>query len=281
MDSCNTNFNFGAAFKLTKTFQSDSVPKQMIFKALDTTLTDDQFRRIISGGIIDFFRKTNNFNVISNIQNEIIKLQQQELDNIVDLEPFESNNKINNIYHNPSYTLSNTTNTTTNTTISASCTPPTNVLDPLKCYDTPCALQISRAASVPMCDLQTTSTTTLTTIARHSNQSKNTANNGDNSLQQDCLDDCVEVLNDFKEIEEDIDVEYSVQVFEIQDLMCGIFEYLDLRSLVRCSLVNISWLYASYNPSSIFRLNTNDLYFTKIDNVNKSNEMVYDANSIW
>ena len=49
-------------------------------------------------------------------------------------------------------------------------------------------------------------------------------------------------------------------VFQIQNLMCSIFSFLDFRSLLKCSRVNVQWLYDSYHPASLIHINTSGLY---------------------
>ena len=51
----------------------------------------------------------------------------------------------------------------------------------------------------------------------------------------------------------------TIKVFSIEDLVCNIFQYLNLKSLIQCRNVNVNWLYCSYNPSSIYRLNISEL----------------------
>lgn len=50
------------------------------------------------------------------------------------------------------------------------------------------------------------------------------------------------------------------KVFDIADLVCKIFQYLNLRSIIQCSKVDINWLRCAYSPSSIYKLNINDTY---------------------
>ena len=49
------------------------------------------------------------------------------------------------------------------------------------------------------------------------------------------------------------------KVFNIKDLVIKTFQYLDLQSLLQCSLVNIAWLYDSYNPVSLYHINTDEI----------------------
>ena len=48
-------------------------------------------------------------------------------------------------------------------------------------------------------------------------------------------------------------------VFNIQNLNCEIFQFLDFKSLINCRKVNNQWLYDSYHPSSIYHINTSDI----------------------
>ena len=50
------------------------------------------------------------------------------------------------------------------------------------------------------------------------------------------------------------------KTFDKEDVVCKIFQYLDLRSLMQCSKVNINWLYCAYNPCSIYQLDIEETY---------------------
>ena len=56
------------------------------------------------------------------------------------------------------------------------------------------------------------------------------------------------------------------QVFDIENLMCEIFSYLDMKSFYRCNLVRKQWLRDSYRTSSVYHLNFGD--FNKNNNYN-------------
>ena len=49
---------------------------------------------------------------------------------------------------------------------------------------------------------------------------------------------------------------YCKDVLNTQQLNCKIFSFLDLESLMQCSVVCVNWLFDSYHPSSIGYLNT-------------------------
>lgn len=46
----------------------------------------------------------------------------------------------------------------------------------------------------------------------------------------------------------------------IENTVCSMFSYLDLKSLLKCSKVNKQWLYASYRPISLTHVETNQLH---------------------
>ena len=48
------------------------------------------------------------------------------------------------------------------------------------------------------------------------------------------------------------------EVFGITDVSCYIFQYLDLKSRLRCKNVNLTWLYNACNPASCYHLNLDD-----------------------
>ena len=52
----------------------------------------------------------------------------------------------------------------------------------------------------------------------------------------------------------------STNVFQIENLICSIFSFLDFKSLLKCSRVNKQWLYDSYHPSSLTHIDTYQLY---------------------
>ena len=59
---------------------------------------------------------------------------------------------------------------------------------------------------------------------------------------------------------------YQTLVFNADDLMCLIFQFIPLRKkfngdLFNCSLVNSHWLYQSWNPNSIYHLCLNKLIY--------------------
>ena len=56
------------------------------------------------------------------------------------------------------------------------------------------------------------------------------------------------------------DFHYCHSSLKIQTIICKIFEYLDFQSLIKCSKVNSSFLFDSYQPLSIYSLNTENLY---------------------
>ena len=51
----------------------------------------------------------------------------------------------------------------------------------------------------------------------------------------------------------------ATKVFDIENLMCKIFSYLDVISFVSCNVVNKQWLYDSYQQQSIYHLNCDQL----------------------
>ena len=53
--------------------------------------------------------------------------------------------------------------------------------------------------------------------------------------------------------------QFECQVFNQHDLVPEIFQYLDLKSLNNCSLVNFIWLYHSFNINSLYCLPINEL----------------------
>ena len=50
------------------------------------------------------------------------------------------------------------------------------------------------------------------------------------------------------------------KVFEVDSLHCKMFEYLDFNTMKRCSMVNLQWLYAAYDPRSYYYFDTKDHY---------------------
>ena len=48
------------------------------------------------------------------------------------------------------------------------------------------------------------------------------------------------------------------EVFDISDVSCYIFQYLDLKSRLRCKNVNLTWLYNACNPAAYYHLNLHD-----------------------
>ena len=53
---------------------------------------------------------------------------------------------------------------------------------------------------------------------------------------------------------------YCFETFDIQEIVCKIFQFLDFQSLINCRKVNIQWMKDSYQPLSIYHVNTNNLY---------------------
>ena len=60
---------------------------------------------------------------------------------------------------------------------------------------------------------------------------------------------------------------YQHKLFNTDGIVPHLFQYLDLQSLIKCSLVHSIWLYHSFNPNSIYYFETSG-YFKK--NVNKT-----------
>lgn len=50
------------------------------------------------------------------------------------------------------------------------------------------------------------------------------------------------------------------KVFEVDSLHCKMFEYLDFDSIKICSMINLQWLYISYDPRSCYYFNIRDHY---------------------
>ena len=50
------------------------------------------------------------------------------------------------------------------------------------------------------------------------------------------------------------------KTLSIQSIICKVFSYLDVKSCCRCSRVNTQWLYDSYQPSSIYKIDLDKLF---------------------
>ena len=50
------------------------------------------------------------------------------------------------------------------------------------------------------------------------------------------------------------------ELLRIQSIVCKIFSYLDFKSLMKCGRVNNQWLRDSYEPSSVYHIDTQNLY---------------------
>ena len=53
---------------------------------------------------------------------------------------------------------------------------------------------------------------------------------------------------------------YQQQTFNVQSLQNEIFQHLNYESSLNCRKVNRQWMYGSYDPCSMYHINTNDLY---------------------
>ena len=64
------------------------------------------------------------------------------------------------------------------------------------------------------------------------------------------------------------------KVFSISSLLCKIFQYLNFQSLIKYRLVNTTWLYHSYYPSSVTYLNIGNLFDKNIIDKQNINELL-------
>ena len=56
------------------------------------------------------------------------------------------------------------------------------------------------------------------------------------------------------------DCYYMFETFDIQEVVCKIFQFLDFQSLIQCRKVNRQWMKDSYQPLSIYHVNTCNLF---------------------
>ena len=77
----------------------------------------------------------------------------------------------------------------------------------------------------------------------------------------------------------DDNIDYSSfqnELFGISDVSCYIFQYLDLKSRLRCKNVNLTWLYNACNPASYYHLNLDDFIHYHVDEIeNDLNKFEY------